>query len=167
MSFRLEMSPPAEMPQSRARIADCGLAMRIIGIDLGERRIGIAISDATRTLARPVGVLVRPLSDDDALRIVADEIRRLTSEEDGVESIVLGLPKRLDGTPNDMTPRVQAFARQLHAASGLPVALQDERLSSREAESRLALREKNWRVRKQKLDAAAAAIILQDYLDTL
>jgi putative Holliday junction resolvase len=86
-------------------------------------------------------------------------------EEDGVESIVLGLPTRLDGTPNEMTPRVRAFARQLHEASGLPVALQDERLSSREAESRLAVREKDWRVRKKKLDAASAAIILQDYLD--
>ena len=112
-------------------------------------------------------MLVRPKSDADALRLVADEIARLTAEEDGVASIVLGLPKRLDGTPNDMTPRVEAFARQLHAASGLPVTLQDERLSSREAESRLALREKDWRARKQKLDAAAAAIILQDYLDTL
>jgi putative holliday junction resolvase len=142
-----------------------GEDVRIVGVDLGERRIGIAVSDATGTLARPVGVLLRPASDDDALRIVADEIRRLTAEEDGVESIVLGLPMRLDGTPNDMTSRVRAFARQLHEASGLPVTLQDERLSSREAESRLALREKDWRARKKKLDAAAAAIILQDYLD--
>ena len=140
--------------------------MRIVGLDLGERRIGVAVSDATRTLARPLGVLMRPPSDSDALRLVTDEIRRLTAEEDGVEGIVLGLPRRLDGTPNDMTPRVQAFAQQLHAASGLPVVLQDERLSSREAESRLALREKDWRARKQKLDAAAAAVILQDYLDT-
>lgn len=140
--------------------------MRIVGLDLGERRIGIAISDATGTLARPVGVLVRPKSDADALRMVADEIARLTAEEDGVASIVLGLPKRLDGTPNDMTPRVQAFASELQAASGLPVTLQDERLSSREAESRLALREKDWRARKKKLDAAAAAVILQDFLDS-
>lgn len=139
--------------------------VRIVGLDLGERRIGVAISDATRTLARPVGVLSRPRSDADALRMVADEIARLGAEEDGVASVVVGLPRRLDGTPNDMTPRVQAFARQLHAASGLPVALQDERLSSREAESRLAMREKDWRVRKQKLDAASAAVILQDYLD--
>ncbi len=138
----------------------------MIGIDLGERRIGVAISDATGTLARPVGVLVRPRADADALRLVADEIRRLKAEEDGVKSIVLGLPRRLDGTPHDMTRRVQAFAEQLGAASGLPVALQDERLSSREAESRLAVREKDWRARKKKLDAAAAAIILQDYLDT-
>jgi putative Holliday junction resolvase len=140
--------------------------MRVVGLDLGERRIGVAISDATRTLARPVGVLVRPHADADALCLVADEIRRLTVEEDGVESIVVGLPRHLDGTANEMTHRVQAFAQQLSAASGLPVALQDERLSSREAESRLALREKDWRARKRKLDAAAAAIILQDYLDT-
>lgn len=118
-------------------------------------------------LARPVRVLVRPPSDVDAIRIITDEIARLASEEeDGIQAVVLGLPKRLDGTPNEMTPRVHAFARQLHAASGLPVALQDERLSSREAESRLALREKSWRERKRKLDAAAAAVILQDYLDS-
>jgi putative holliday junction resolvase len=139
--------------------------VRIVGIDLGERRVGIAISDATQTLARPVGVLIRPRSDDDALRLVSDEIRRLMDEEDSVESIVLGLPKHLDGTSHDMTGRVQAFAQRLSAASGLPVALQDERLSSREAERLLALREKDWRVRKRKLDAAAAAVILQDYLD--
>ena len=80
--------------------------------------------------------------------------------------VVIGLPRRLDGTPNEMTPRVQAFAAQLRAASGLPVMLQDERLSSREAESRLAVRDKDWRSRKKKLDAAAAAVILQDYLDS-
>jgi putative Holliday junction resolvase len=65
-----------------------------------------------------------------------------------------------------MTRRVEQFARQLEARTALPVTLQDERLSSREAESRLALREKDWRVRKQRLDAAAAAVILQDYLDS-
>lgn len=139
--------------------------MRVIGLDIGERRIGIAISDASRTLARPVGVLARTGSDTDAVRMVAEEIARLAAEEDGVASIVVGLPRRLDGTPNDMTPRVQAFAERLRVASGLPVSLQDERLSSREAESRLAMREKDWRARKKKLDAAAAAIILQDYLD--
>jgi putative holliday junction resolvase len=140
--------------------------VRIVGLDIGERRIGVAISDATGTLARPVGVLARAGSDADALRLVANEIARLASEEDGVSTVVVGLPRRLDGTANEMTRRVQAFAEQLRSASGLPVVLQDERLSSREAESRLALREKDWRARKKKLDAAAAAIILQDYLDS-
>jgi putative Holliday junction resolvase len=153
----------------RADLGDhCLKAMRVVGIDLGERRVGVAISDATRTLARPVKVLTRPASDDQALGLVAAEIQRLgTEEEEGIESIVLGLPTRLDGTPNDMTPRVRAFGDALRAATGLPVVLQDERLSSREAESRLALREKSWRARKRKLDAAAAAVILQDYLDAL
>lgn len=139
--------------------------MRIVGLDVGERRIGVAVSDVTRTLARPLGVLRPAGLDVDAVQLSADEIGRLAREEDGVASIVVGLPRRLDGTPNDMTRRVEQFARQLEARTALPVTLQDERLSSREAESRLALREKDWRVRKQRLDAAAAAVILQDYLD--
>ncbi len=140
--------------------------MRIVGLDVGERRIGVAVSDVTRTLARPLGVLRPAGLDVDAVRLSADEIGRLAREEDGVASIVVGLPRRLDGTPNDMTRRVEQFARQLEARTALPVTLQDERLSSREAESRLALREKDWRARKQRLDAAAAAVILQDYLDS-
>ena len=139
--------------------------MRTVGLDIGERRIGIAVSDATGTLARPLGVLRPAGLDVDALDVVVREIARLAGEEDGVGAIVVGLPRRLDGTPTEMTPRVEQFARALGAKTSLPVALQDERLSSREAESRLALRDKNWRSRKAKLDAAAAAIILQDYLD--
>jgi putative Holliday junction resolvase len=139
--------------------------VRIVGLDVGERRIGVAVSDVTRTLARPLGVLRPAGLDVDAVQLSADEIGRLAREEDGVASIVVGLPRRLDGTPSDMTRRVEQFARQLEARTALPVTLQDERLSSREAESRLAIREKGWRVRKQRLDAAAAAVILQDYLD--
>ena len=139
--------------------------MRTVGLDIGERRIGVAVSDATGTLARPLGVLRPTGLDIDALDVVAGEIARLAGEEDGVGAIVVGLPRRLDGTPTEMTPRVEQFARALGAKTSLPVTLQDERLSSREAESRLALRDKDWRSRKAKLDAAAAAIILQDYLD--
>jgi len=138
--------------------------MRTVGLDIGERRIGVAVSDATGTLARPLGVL-RSAGLGDALDVVAREIARLAGEEDGLGAIVIGLPRRLDGTPTEMTPRVEQFARALGEKTALPVALQDERLSSREAESRLALRDKDWRSRKAKLDAAAAAIILQDYLD--
>jgi putative holliday junction resolvase len=140
--------------------------MRIVGLDVGERRIGVAISDATATLARPVGVLRSIALDADALEQAAREVVRLAGEEDGVSTLVIGLPRRLDGTPNDMTPRVELFAHELGALTHLPVVMQDERLTSREAESRLARRERDWRVRKQILDAAAAAIILQDYLDT-
>jgi putative Holliday junction resolvase len=80
--------------------------------------------------------------------------------------VVVGLPRRLDGSPNEQTAVVTAFVGALRARIAQPVVLQDERLSSIEAESRLALRDRDWRSRKKKLDAAAAAVILQDYLDT-
>jgi putative Holliday junction resolvase len=137
----------------------------VAGLDVGERRIGVAVSDLTGTLARPVGVLYTTGLDGDAVERAATELARLAAEEDGLTSLVVGLPRRLDGSPNDMTPRVQAFADALRTRIGVPVILQDERLTSREAESRLALREKDWRARKRQIDAAAAAIILQDYLD--
>jgi len=138
---------------------------RVAGLDVGKRRIGVAVSDVTGTLARPLGVLQNSGLEGDAVDRAVTELARLAAEEDGLASLVVGLPRRLDGSPNDMTPRVQAFAAALGARIAVPVILQDERLTSREADSRLALREKDWRVRKKQIDAAAAAIILQDYLD--
>ena len=139
--------------------------MRVAALDVGERRIGIAISDPSRTLARPVQSLrvggLGVASIDELVEVLTE----LAAEDDGLELVVVGLPRRLDGTPNEMTARVEIFAHTLERRIGLPVVLQDERLTSREAESRLAVREKDWRVRKERLDAAAAAIILQDYLD--
>jgi putative Holliday junction resolvase len=140
--------------------------MRVVGFDVGERRIGVAMSDGTGLLARPVGVLDAVQLDGDAAERAADEIARLEREQGSVEAIVVGLPRHLDGSPSNMTARVLSFVGQLRVLTRLPVELQDERLSSREAESRLARREKDWRVRKSRLDAAAAAIILQDYLDS-
>lgn len=125
----------------------------------------MAVSDVTRTLARPLRVLRPSGGIANAVRLVADEIAKLAAEEDSVAAVVMGFPRRLDGTPNDMTPRVEAFAQALRGQITVPIVFQDERLSSREAESRLAIREKDWRARKERLDAAAAAVILQDYLD--
>jgi putative Holliday junction resolvase len=138
---------------------------RIVGLDVGERRIGIAISDVSGTLARPVGVVTIARLDTDAVTVIRNAIAKHVDAEDGVGGIVVGLPRRLDGSPNALTSKVETFATALGRSSGYPVHLQDERLTSREAESRLALREKDWRVRKARLDAAAAAIILQDFLD--
>ena len=137
---------------------------RIIGLDIGERRIGVAVSDPSATLARPVTTLKTTGLDGNALEVSLAEVKRLV-EDDPVDAIVVGLPRRLDGSANAMTPRVERFAERLRERAGLAVILQDERLTSMEAESRLAERERDWRVRKQQLDAAAAAIILQDYLD--
>jgi len=137
--------------------------VRILGIDVGRRRIGLAISDATRTLARPLTALT--VGDGDGPDRVAKEIARLAAEEDGLSAIVVGMPARLDGTPSGQTPHVACFIDALKSRTAIPVFEEDERLTSREAESRLAVRERDWRKRKARLDAAAAAIILQDYLD--
>ena len=140
------------------------VGLRVLAIDYSERRIGLAISDATRTLARPLTTLV--VGDRrDALARVASEIERLAAEEDGVQTIVVGVPAKLDGTASDQTPRVHAFIDALAALTRLPIVRVDERLTSREAESRLAIRERDWRKRKKRLDAAAAAVMLQEYLD--
>jgi putative Holliday junction resolvase len=93
------------------------------------------------------------------------DIGDLVADADGLEAIVLGWPRRLDGTPTDQTAAVESFRRALEQRVPVPVILQDERLSSHEAEERLSVRERDWRRRKPKLDAAAAAIVLQDYLD--
>jgi putative holliday junction resolvase len=138
--------------------------VRVLGVDVGARRVGLAISDATRTLARPLTTLAVK-NETDAIDRVAAYAATLAAVEVGLAAIVVGLPARLDGTPSDGTARVAAFVTALQARTPLPIATEDERLSSREAESRLAAREKDWRKRKEKLDAAAAAIILQDYLD--
>ncbi len=139
--------------------------MRVLGIDYGARRIGLALSDATATLASPWRLIARPPSEAETLRVMIKEIEKLLDEEDGLEAVVVGWPRRLDGTPTHQTPLVEAFAQQLQERLRVPVVLQDERLTSREAEARLALRERDWRRRKARIDAAAAAIVLQDYLD--
>jgi len=78
---------------------------------------------------------------------------------------MIGLPTRLDGSASDQTARVQKMVALLAARLTVPIVLQDERLSSHEAEERLSIQEKDWRKRKARLDAASAAVILQDYLD--
>jgi putative Holliday junction resolvase len=141
--------------------------VRLLGIDFGLRRIGLAVSDATGVLARPLRTLERGhgQSDADAAGAVLRIVSELTESGDAIDALVVGLPRRLDGTANNQTALVERFTSRLRHATTLPVHLQDERLTSHEAESRLAMRERDWRKRKERLDAAAAAIILQDYLD--
>ena len=140
--------------------------MRVLGVDYGQRRIGLALSDATGFLARPWKTIARLGSPARVAGALAAEVTRLQAEDDGLDAVVLGLPRRLNGSPTDQTVNVEKLAFSLQHRISLPVILQDERLSSREAESLLARRIKDWRKRKALLDAAAAAVILQDYLDS-
>jgi putative Holliday junction resolvase len=132
----------------------------VFAFDVGRRRTGVAVSDASGVLARPLGVLRGAHVLDEAVRLIG-----ACPDEERAGAIVVGLPRRLDGSDTHLTPVARAFAESIGALTGLPVFLQDERLSSVEAESRLAVRDRDWRTRKARLDAAAAAVVLQDYLD--
>jgi putative Holliday junction resolvase len=140
--------------------------MRALGVDYGRRRIGLALSDASGTLARPWKTIARAGNLSQVAASIASELRSLDVAGEPVAVIVVGYPRRLNGAPNDQTAGVEQLAGHLRRAIDLPLVLQDERLSSREAEELLARREKDWRRRKAQLDAMAAAVILQDYLDS-
>jgi putative Holliday junction resolvase len=139
--------------------------VRALGIDYGERRIGLALSDATGLLASPWKQMLNDANVGAAARRLVDEIRRLQAEDDGLAAIVIGLPRRLNGEATEQTDRVRKLAQLLAEDIALPITLQDERLTSHEADELLAEREHDWRKRKQQVDAMAAAMILQDYLD--
>jgi len=98
--------------------------VRVLGIDYGARRLGLAMSDASGTLATPWRVVERPRSEPETVQWVRAEIVRLAAEDDGLAAVVVGWPRRLDGSPTDQTPVVEAFARALEPA-GVPVVLQD------------------------------------------
>jgi len=143
--------------------------MRFLGVDYGKRRLGLALSDDTALLARPWRSLQAGATPAESAslvaRLVEEGAKDDTSDMGPLAGIVVGLPRRLNGADTDQTLPARVFADTLATTTGLTVHLQDERLSSHEAESRLAIRERDWRRRKAKLDAAAAAIILQDFLD--
>lgn len=135
---------------------------RVLGIDYGERRIGLAVSDPTATIAQPLPTLVRRRGK----RPPVARIVRL-AEEHAVEDAVVGLPLTLEGTESGWTREVRAFGDKLAERSGLPVHFLDERMTSVRAERavRALGLSKRERERKERVDAAAAVLILQAYLD--
>ncbi|HIE91646.1 MAG TPA: Holliday junction resolvase RuvX [Acidobacteria bacterium] len=139
--------------------------MRIVGLDMGRKRIGVALSDVSGTLATPWRTLDGTGSVGEVAHRLVTVLGELADSEDGVGGVVVGLPSHLDGRPHEGATWVRQVADAVRLQAGLPVALQDERLTSVEAEQRLAVREHDWRKRKARLDAAAAAVFLQEYLD--
>ena len=137
-----------------------------MGIDLGERRIGIAVSDATGTLASPAGVLHRgPRRSDDHASLAA------TAAELGAEVVVVGLPLSLSGQTGPAARRVLEEVEELRQVLTVPVHVQDERLSTVTADralrgqSRGAKGTASARRRSGRIDQAAAAVLLQAWLD--
>ncbi len=133
--------------------------MRMLGLDIGERRIGVALSDPEGIIAIALTVIERK-SEDAALKQLID----LTHERE-VERIVIGLPLSLDGSLGKQAQAVQSFAKSLARRTELPVVTWDERLSTVAAERMLAEAGVKRDKRKKHLDSVAAAIILQGYLD--
>jgi len=150
--------------------------VRIVGIDLGLRRIGLAVSDPSATLARPWKTIAAGATPDVSAVLVRAALDGYAAETGAAAAgepaglaafgaVVVGWPERLGGGDTHLTAVVRTFVAALATETGLRVECQDERLSSHEAEVRLAERERDWRKRKAQLDAAAAAVILQDFLD--
>jgi putative Holliday junction resolvase len=139
--------------------------VRILGLDPGERRIGIAISDPTGTLARPLQTLVRGSREEDFAAIAA-----LVAEHN-VELVVVGRPLSLDGTEGPQARRVARYADALAACLHVPLVSWDERFTTVAADEILRQtrgRKGRRRARtKGRVDAIAAAVILQSYLDSI
>ncbi len=135
--------------------------MRILGIDYGRRRIGLAVSDEAGFLARPLDPHLRTYS----LKKDLEHLSRLAQEFE-VGPIVVGLPLNMDGSKGEMALEVEDFVSQLQELSKIAVIVSDERLTSVEAERVLLEGDVKRKDRKRLRDGLAATLILQGYLDS-
>jgi putative holliday junction resolvase len=133
--------------------------VRILAIDPGTVRLGLALSDPSGTIAQPLSVLAR--------RSEAEDLKALTelAERHEVGMIVIGLPRLMDGRLDTAAQQAQAFGAQVARATGRPVAYWDERLTSVAAERYLIEQGKRRSKRRQEIDRMAATLLLQGYLD--
>ncbi len=134
--------------------------IRIIGIDYGDARVGLAVSDETGFLASAV-CTVNVTGMRDACKKVAEKIKELNGTK-----IVLGLPKNMDGSESFRADKSKAFAEMISSATDLEVVFVDERLSTVEAYTYMNITEFNGKKRRAVVDALSAQIILQSYLDS-
>ena len=132
---------------------------RILGVDYGDVRIGLALSDLTRTIASPYETYTRTNTSKD-LQYLADLIK-----EKQVEVVVFGLPLNMDGSEGVRVEKTKAFAYKLAELAKVKITFNDERLSSVSAENILLSADVSRAKRKKVIDKLAATIILQEYLD--
>jgi putative Holliday junction resolvase len=146
------------MTSAQSKAAAAPLRSRILAIDYGRRRMGLAISDEMRLTVRPLQTLARTNRRNDLRRL------REIARENSVGLLVVGHPLSMDGSAGAMAEEVARFAARLGRELGLPVELADERLSSWEAEQMAAVGGPS-RSKERSTDEVAAAIILRDYLE--
>ncbi len=133
--------------------------MSILALDVGQKRIGVAVSGPNDLLARSLTV-IRVRNRKQSL----EAVRRLV-EQEGAAEVVVGHPLNMDGTVGEQARKAESFARQLARIVPVPVTLWDERLSTQQAQEALIEAGVRRKARRARLDAAAAAAILQSYLD--
>ena len=130
---------------------------RIMGIDYGDSRIGVALSDPMGIMATPLTIISRTMEDKDII-----ELLDIAADKD-VGRIIIGLPISMDGSLGQQAEKVKAFATELARNTGIPIEFKDERLSTVIAKDLVQKARKTDR--KTRYDSAAAALILQSYLD--
>jgi len=135
--------------------------MRILGLDLGTRTLGLAISDKTETIASFYGTI--HFSEENYNEAI-EKLKEII-ESENVQKLVLGLPKNMNNSVGDAALRCLNFKDLLEQTFKLEVIMQDERLSTKEATSYLIESDMSRKKRKRKVDSVAASIILQTYLD--
>ncbi len=133
--------------------------MRILGLDYGDRHIGLALSDPLQLTAQPWGQYA--LVNEEADKKFFEALIR----EHEVSKIVVGLPLRMDGSSGTRVEKTQQFARWLEVTFGLPVVLWDERLTSQQAAGIMREQKIRWPKRKKVEHQISASLILQSYLD--
>lgn len=135
---------------------------RVLGIDFGERRIGLALSDPSATIAQPLPTLTRRIGKRPPIAAIVEVI-----QQNEVERVVVGLPLDLAGEETEWTQTVRDFANKLQQRATIPVDFLDERLTSVQAERavRASGLKKTEREQKARIDAAAAVLLLQTFLD--
>lgn len=138
-----------------------GLSGRIVAIDPGTKRIGVAVCDETQTVARPLAVMERT-----SWKKLLIQIKAILAEFDA-KALVIGLPYNFDGTESEMSAEARRMARNFSLSLDVPVFLQDERATTYEARGRLWKAGKHGRSVTDVLDSEAAVIILTDFLDRL
>ncbi len=134
--------------------------MKYLGLDVGDRRVGVACGDSQVRIATPLEVIARAAIEQDA-RALAKIVRDYDAEQ-----LIVGLPRNMDGTQGAQADAVIAYAEKIAHALNLPLTLWDERLSTVEATKRTHETGARGKKSRRGLDAIAAAVILQDYLDS-
>lgn len=135
----------------------CG---RLLGVDFGLKRVGLAVCDPSWILASPLKTV-----ETKSMRVSIDKVAAIAKAEN-VAGLVVGLPLALDGTESVQSGRARAFCRNLQKVTGLPAEFFDERLTTVEADSLLSAAGVKKSERSKFIDSAAAAVILQSYIDS-